>query len=110
MREIDDELNTEIHAFIRKIESMNNADSIDALKMLFIKHLQLKESEHLIGKYELNMIRSKAIQNYVDYSTEIFLEDKKLTPQEVNLMHAVEATIGELRRCGALKKLVKFKK
>lgn len=110
MKELTEEMERDIKDYLDKIDNMNENDKRDALRLLFVKHLHLENSEFLLGKYEFNCIISNAKTNFVNQSTHVTVEGKDIQQEHKRIICIAQAVIGELRKLKVLHKVVKFKK
>lgn len=106
---LPEEIDRDIIDFLDKIEHLSVNDQREALRLLFIKHLHLENSDFFLGKYEFNTIISKAKTNFVQQSTKPVIEDLEIRQEHKHILAIIEATIGELRHLNILHKIVKFK-
>lgn len=104
------EIELEIINFLERQDNLNKDDKRETLLNIFIKHLHLQDSEHLLGKYEFLSMVDRAKGSIVGREVRIELEDRELSYEEKNMLTIMEACIVELKRSGALNKNVKFKK
>ena len=107
---ISEELDREIKAFLEKSDNMNSQDKLDALRNLFVKHMQLEESCYIMDNHNLFNIVSGAKNVFAnDLPTTVSIQGKKVQYEEKRIISVISATIGELRRIKTLRKVVKFK-
>lgn len=109
MNNISDELDYEIKEYLEKIDNMSYNDKLDALRNLFIKHLQLENSEFILNKYNLNSIESSSKREFTEMPTKLILKGTLVSPEKRKILAIIQATIGELRHIKTLRKVVKFK-
>ena len=107
---LEQNLESDILKFFRDIDTQNDNDRLQTLRLLIDKYIHLTKSEMLMDKHDLEVIISRAKSIIVEKTFPITLgkTKRKVHPEEQVALCVIESTISYLNKNQCLKRLPKF--
>lgn len=107
---IKEQLELDIKRFFQQIESQNNNDKVETLRILFDKYIHLSQADFIMEYHDLRNIIECSKGKFASKTFPAYIGDKKtrvMESEQVSLC-LIESVVSHLNKNDCLKKIPKF--
>ena len=101
-------LKSKLGDLLEDVDTLNRPEAIRKLELFINEELKFMESEHVIGRYDLNLIKSNAMQYFQEYDARLGNTQSDL--DNFRAWCYIQAVVGFLRSQGLLSSRLNYDK